>query len=164
VAKIAAMTQDGAGTWSVYLSGEIHSDWRERIAQGVREAGLPVELLAPVTDHSASDDVGVDILGQESEGFWKDHKGAGVNAVRTQTLLRRADVVVVRFGDKYRQWNAAFEAGYAAALGKPLITLHDESLTHALKEVDRAAMATAETPEQVVEILSYAITGPGVRV
>ena len=118
---IVAMSGDGngSGTWSVYLSGEIHSDWRERIAEGVREAGLPVELFSPVTDHGASDDVGVDILGPESEGFWKDHKGAGVNAVRTQTLLRRADVVVVRFGDKYRQWNAAFEAGYAAALGKP---------------------------------------------
>jgi YtoQ family protein len=151
------------GTWHVYLSGEIHSDWRERIAEGVRKAGLPVELMAPVTDHAASDDVGVEILGRESEGFWKDHKGAGVNAVRTQTLLRRADVVVVRFGDEYRQWNAAFEAGYAAALGKPLVTLHDPELAHALKEVDRAAMATAATPEQVVEILGYAITGPGVR-
>ena len=157
------MAENGSDTWDVYLSGEIHSDWRERIAGGVREAGLPVELLSPVTDHGASDDVGVDILGPEQESFWKDHKGAGVNAVRTQTLLRRADVVVVRFGDKYRQWNAAFEAGYAAALGKPLITLHDESLTHALKEVDRAAMATAETPEQVVEVLAYAIAGPGVR-
>ena len=150
-------------TWRIYLSGEIHSDWRERIAEGVRAAGLPVELLAPVTDHGASDDVGIDILGPEQEGFWKDHKGAGVNAVRTQTLLRRADVVVVRFGDKYRQWNAAFEAGYAAALGKPLVTLHDPQLTHALKEVDRAAMATAETPEQVVEILRYAVAGPAVR-
>ena len=148
------------GTWRVYLSGEIHSDWRERIAEGVRAAGLPVELLAPVTDHGASDDVGVDILAPEQEGFWKDHKGAGMNAVRTQTLLRRADVVVVRFGDKYRQWNAAFEAGYAAALGKSLVTLHDPELTHALKEVDRAALATAETPEQVVEILRYAIAGP----
>ena len=157
------MGENGSATWHVYLSGEIHSDWRERIAAGVREADLAVELLAPVTDHGASDDVGVDILGAESDGFWKDHKGAGVNAVRTQTLLRRADVVVVRFGDKYRQWNAAFEAGYAAALGKPLITLHDAELTHALKEVDRAAMAVAETPEQVVEILAYAVTGPGVR-
>ena len=157
------MASNGNGTWQVYLSGEIHSDWRERIAEGVRDAGLPVELLSPVTDHSASDDVGVEILGSEEQGFWKDHKGAGVNAVRTQTLLSRADVVVVRFGDKYRQWNAAFEAGYAAALGKPLITLHDEELTHALKEVDRAAMAVAETPEQVVEILRYAVTGPGVR-
>ena len=145
------------GTWNVYLSGEIHSDWRERIADGVEQAGLPVRLLAPVTDHGASDDVGVDILGPEQEGFWKDHKGAGVNAVRTQTLLRSADVVVVRFGDKYRQWNAAFEAGYAAALGKPLVTLHDGELTHALKEVDRAAVATASEPEQVVDILRYAI-------
>jgi YtoQ family protein len=144
--------------WNVYLSGEIHSDWREQIAEGVRDAGLPVDLLAPVTDHDASDDVGIDVLGPEQEGFWKDHKGAGVNAVRTQTLLRSADVVVVRFGDKYRQWNAAFEAGYAAALGKPIITLHDGELTHALKEVDRAAMATAERPEQVVKILRYATT------
>jgi YtoQ family protein len=148
---------NGDGTWNVYLSGEIHSDWRERIADGVRDAGLPVTLLAPVTDHSASDDVGASILGEEDEQFWRDHKGAGVNAVRTQTLLRKADVVVVRFGDKYRQWNAAFEAGYAAALGKPVITLHDDELTHALKEVDRAAMAVAQSPDQVVEILRYAI-------
>jgi YtoQ family protein len=148
---------NGDGTWNVYLSGEIHSDWRERIADGVRDAGLPVTLLAPVTDHSASDDVGASILGEEDEQFWRDHKGAGVNAVRTQTLLCKADVVVVRFGDKYRQWNAAFEAGYAAALGKPVITLHDDELTHALKEVDRAAMAVAQSPDQVVEILRYAI-------
>ena len=143
------------GTWKVYLAGEIHSDWRERIADGIQEAGLPVKLLAPVTDHEASDDVGVSVLGPEQEGFWKDHKGAGVNAVRTQTMLRRADLVVVRFGDRYRQWNAAFDAGFAAGLGKPIITLHDAELTHALKEVDRAAMATAETPGQVVEILRY---------
>jgi YtoQ family protein len=146
------------GRWSVYLSGEIHSDWRDRIASGVEGAGLPVDLLAPVTDHAASDDVGAEILGEETDKFWRDHKGAGVNAVRTQTLLRRADVVVVRFGEQYKQWNAAFDAGYAAALGKPLITLHDPELEHALKEVDRAAMAVAESPEQVVEILRYAIT------
>ncbi len=145
-----------AGTWNVYLAGEIHSDWRERIADGVRDAGLPVKLLAPVTDHAASDEVGVEILGPEQQGYWKDHKGAGLNAVRTQTMLREADVVVVRFGDKYRQWNAAFDAGFAAALGKPIVTLHDAELSHALEEVDRAAMATAQTPEQVVEILRYA--------
>ncbi len=146
----------GERSWKVYLAGEIHSDWRNRIADGVEQAGLPVKLMAPVTDHAASDEVGVEILGSEQEGFWKDHKGAGVNAVRTQTMLRQADVVVVRFGDKYRQWNAAFDAGFAAALGKPVVTLHDAELTHALKEVDRAAMATAQTPEQVVEILRYA--------
>jgi YtoQ family protein len=145
------------GNWTVYLAGEIHSDWRERIAAGVRDAGLPVDLVSPVTDHSASDDVGVDILGPEADKFWHDHKGAGVNAIRTQTQIRRADVVVVRFGEKYKQWNAAFDAGFAAALGKPLVTLHPPEHDHALKEVDRAAMATAETPEQVVEILRYVI-------
>ncbi len=145
-------------TWRVYLSGEIHTDWRDRIAQGVADAGLPVELLGPVTDHGASDDVGAGILGEETDKFWRDNKGAGINAVRTQTLMRRADVVVVRFGEQYKQWNAAFDAGYAAALGKPIITLHDPELEHPLKEVDRAALAVAQTPEQVVEILRYAIT------
>jgi YtoQ family protein len=143
--------------WSVYLSGEIHSDWRERIAAGVREAELPVELTAPVTDHGESDDCGVEIFGAEEQPFWRDRKGAGLNAVRTRTLLQRADVVVVRFGDKYRQWNAAFEAGYAAALGKPLIVLHPPELDHALKEVDAAAQATAREPEQVVAALRYVI-------
>ena len=147
------------GSWSVYLSGEIHSDWRQQIAAGIERAGLPVELSAPVTDHSASDDAGTGTLGDEAESFWRDHKGAGVNAIRTQTLIRNADLVVVRFGDKYRQWNAAFDAGFAAALGKPIITLHDEDFDHALKEVDRAALATARNAEQVVDVLGYVIEG-----
>jgi YtoQ family protein len=141
--------------WKVYLSGEIHTDWRTRIAEGVRDRGLPVTLSAPVTDHAASDDCGVAILGEEAEGVWKDHKGAGVNAIRTRNQIGQADVVVVRFGDKYRQWNAAFDAGYAAAQGKTIITMHSPDLTHALKEVNRAALAVAETPEQDVEILAY---------
>ncbi len=145
--------------WRVYLAGEIHSDWRERIEAGVREAGLPVQFSAPVTDHAASDDAGVGTLGEESEPFWRDHMGAGVNAIRTQTLIRAADLVIVRFGDKYRQWNAAFDAGYAAALGTPYVTLHDAELDHALKEVDRAAQGTARAPEQAVDLLRYVITG-----
>jgi YtoQ family protein len=146
-------------SWNVYLAGEIHSDWRERIRAGVEAAALPVRLTHPVTDHPASDNCGVAILGDEEQAFWKDHKGAGLNAIRTRTLIHEADVVVVRFGDQYRQWNAAFDAGYAAALGKPIITLHDPALTHALKEVDGAAAAVAERPEQVVEILRYVIRG-----
>ena len=145
--------------WSVYLAGEIHSDWRERIAAGAEQAGIDVSFSSPVTDHGASDEVGVAILGEESESFWKDHKGAGVNAIRTQTLIRQADVVVVRFGEKYKQWNAAFDAGYAAALGKPIVTLHPPEHDHALKEIDRAAMATAESPEQVVDMLRYVLEG-----
>ncbi len=145
--------------WTVYLSGEIHSDWRERIGAGVERAGLPVELVAPVTDHGASDECGVAILGPEQSRFWTDHKGAKVNAIRTRTLIDRADIVVVRFGDKYRQWTTALDAGDASALGKPIIVLHDPSLGHALKEVDAAALATAETPDQVVRLLAYVITG-----
>jgi YtoQ family protein len=143
----------------VYLAGEIHSDWRERIEAGTREAGLPVSFSAPVTDHAASDDAGTGTLGEEGDRFWGDHKGAGVNAIRTQTLIRGADLVVVRFGDRYRQWNAAFDAGFAAALGKPIVTVHDPELDHALKEVDRAAQATARESEQVVDVLRYVIRG-----
>ena len=147
------------GSWNVYLSGEIHSDWRQRIKAGIEGAGLPVQLSAPVTHHAASDDAGTGTLGEEPEAFWRDHMGAGVNAIRTQTLIRNADVVVVRFGDKYRQWNAAFDAGYAAALGKPIVTLHDEDIDHALKEVDRGALATARSADQVVDVLRYVIEG-----
>lgn len=146
-------------SWNVYLSGEIHSDWRQQIADGIEQGGLPVELSTPVTDHGASDDAGTGTLGEEAEPFWRDHKGAGVNAIRTQTLIRKADVVVVRFGDKYRQWNAAFDAGFAAALGKPIVTLHDEEFDHALKEVDRGALATARSSNQVVDVLRYVIEG-----
>jgi YtoQ family protein len=153
------MSTESQRTWIVYLAGEIHSDWRERIAAGVEQAGLPVLLTHPVTDHPASDDCGVAILGPEDDKFWHDHKGAGVNAIRTGTLLREADIVVVRFGEKYKQWNAAFDAGQAAALGMPLITLHPPEHDHALKEVDRAALAVAREPEQVVAILRYAIEG-----
>jgi YtoQ family protein len=140
-----------------YLAGEILSDWRDRVVEACD--GLPVRFTTPVTDHPASDAAGTGTLGDEPEKFWADHKGAGVNSIRTQTLIADADVVVVRFGDKYRQWNAAFDAGYAAALGKPVITQHDPDFDHALKEVDGAARATARTPEQVAAVLRYVITG-----
>ena len=141
--------------WQVYLSGEIHSDWRERIRAKAAERGLPVRFSAPITDHAASDDVGARILGEERDASWRDRKGAQLNAIRTRTALNKADIVVVRFGEKYKQWNAAFDAGYAAALGKPLVVVHPPEHTHALKEVDAAALAVCESPEQVVEILEY---------
>jgi len=142
---------------TVYLAGEIHSDWRDRVIAAAE--GLPVTFTGPVTDHPASDNCGVEILGPEDSDFWKDRKGAGLNAIRTRTAIRRADVVVVRFGEQYRQWNAAFDAGFAAALGKPLIILHPPEHTHALKEVDAAAEAVAQTPEQVGRILRYVCRG-----
>ena len=145
--------------WTVYLSGEIHTGWREVVRAGAEAAGLPVQFTGPVTDHAASDDCGVAILGAEEQKFWHDRKGAGINAIRTRTLIEQADIVVVRFGAQYKQWNAAFDAGYAAALGKSLIILHPPEHQHALKEVDEAAKAVAETPEQVVDILDYVVNG-----
>jgi len=144
-------------TWNVYLSGEIHTDWRQQIIDGAAALELPVRFSSAVTDHEASDAAG-DMLGPSASGFWRDHKSSKVNGIRTKTLLEKCDVAVVRFGDKYKQWNAAFDAGYAAALGKPLITIHDDTLRHALKEVDGAAMAVANTPDQVVDILRYVTT------
>ena len=142
---------------NIYLSGEIHTDWRDQIIDGA--AGLNVSFSAPVTDHDASDNCGVAIMGAEPNKFWHDHKGAKLNAIRTRTLIEQADVVVVRFGDKYKQWNAAFDAGYAAALGKSLIIMHGADHQHALKEVDAAALAVVETPQQVVDILTYVLNG-----
>ncbi len=143
--------------WTVYLSGEIHTDWREQIEAGCRERGLPVSFTSAVTDHDASDAAG-DVLGSEDKAFWRDHKSAKVNAIRIRSHIENCDIAVVRFGDKYKQWNAAFDAGMCAALGKPYITLHDESIVHPLKEVDAAAMAWASEVQQVVEILAY-VTG-----
>jgi len=142
---------------NVYLSGEIHTDWREQIIDGAQ--GLNLSFNSPVTDHAASDDCGVAILGAEPDKVWHDRKGAMVNAIRTRKGIADADVVVVRFGEKYKQWNAAFDAGFAAALGKSLIILQQPDHDHALKEVDAAALAVARTPGQVVEILRYVQTG-----
>ncbi len=141
----------------VYLSGEIHTDWRERIVAGAE--GLDVTFYGPVTDHAASDDCGVAILGAEPDKFWHDRKGAMVNAIRTRRGIEGADVVVARFGTQYKQWNAAFDAGMAAALGKSLIILQPPEHDHALKEVDAAALAVAREPEQVVDILRYVLMG-----
>lgn len=143
-------------TWNVYLSGEIHTDWREQIIAGAASRGLSIEFTSAVTNHEASDAAG-DLLGAEDKSFWRDHKSAKVNAMRTRNLIEKCDIAVVRFGDKYKQWNAAFDAGSCAALGKPYITLHDEDIIHALKEVDGAAMAWAQSTDQVVEMLSYVI-------
>ncbi|CUH77928.1 YtoQ family protein [Tropicibacter naphthalenivorans] len=142
---------------NVYLSGEIHTDWREQIIDGAQ--GLDITFHGPVTDHAASDDCGVEILGAEPNKYWHDHKGAMVNAIRTRKGIADADVVVVRFGEKYKQWNAAFDAGYAAALGKSLIILQQPEHDHALKEVDAAALAMTRTPQEVVQILRYVLTG-----
>jgi YtoQ family protein len=140
---------------NVYLSGEIHTDWRDRIIKGCEDSEYA--FSSAVTDHDASDAAG-DLLGHEEKSFWRDHKSAKVNAIRTKNLIEQCDIAVIRFGDKYKQWNAAFDAGYCAALAKPYITLHSEDIIHPLKEVDAGALAWATTTEQVVEILKYVIS------
>ena len=142
--------------WNVYLSGEIHTDWRDQIIDGAKDLDLPVTFTSAVTNHEASDAAG-DLLGPASDGFWRDHKSSKVNGIRTKTLIDKCDIAVIRFGDKYKQWNAAFDAGQCAALGKPYITLHDEDIIHPLKEVDSSAYAWATSPSQVVELLKYVI-------
>lgn len=141
----------------VYLSGEIHTDWRDKIIQGSQ--GLEISFNMPVTNHSASDDCGVNILGAEEKKYWHDKKSAQINLIRIRAGIEQSDIIVVRFGEKYKQWNAAFDAGYAAALGKSLIIMHAPDISHALKEVDAAALAVTETPEQVVSILKYVLKG-----
>ncbi len=141
---------------TVYLSGEIHTDWRDQIKEGCDKQGLEIDFTSAVTVHEASDAAG-DLLGEEDNQFWRDHKSAKVNAIRIKTMIEQCDVAVVRFGEKYKQWNAAFDAGYCAALGTPYITLHEPDIIHPLKEVDAAAMAWATTPEQVVEMLTYVV-------
>lgn len=142
---------------NVYLAGEIHTNWRDEVADACD--GLSITFTAPVTNHGNSDDCGVAILGAEGDKFWHDHKGAQMNAIRTRKAIGDADVVVVRFGDKYRQWNAAFDAGQACALGKSLIVLQPPEHDHALKEVDAAALAVCRTAEQVARTLRYVLTG-----
>ena len=143
--------------WTVYLSGEIHTQWREAIQEGCAALDLPVEFTSAVTNHEASDAAG-DVLGVPSHDFWRDHQSAKVNSLRIKTCIEQCDIAVIRFGDKFKQWNAAFDAGFCAALSKPYITLHDDSIIHPLKEVDASAMAWAQTPEQVVKVLAYVTT------
>ena len=145
--------------WTVYLSGEIHSNWRENIIENVNKEKLPIIFLGPVTDHNASDDCGVKILGHEEKKYWYDNKGAKLNSIRTRKGIEDSDIVVVKFGEKYKQWNAAFDAGYASALGKSLIIIHEKEFQHALKEIDAAALATVENNTQLLNIFKYLITG-----
>jgi len=141
---------------TVYLSGEIHTTWRDEIKELTQKSGLEIVYVSAVTDHAASD-AAADHLGKEEKQFWRDHKSAKVNAIRTKTLLKSCNVAIIRFGQEYKQWNAAFEAGQCAALDIPYITLHDENIIHPLKEIDAGAMAWAQTTNEVAEILAYVL-------
>ena len=140
---------------TVYLSGEIHTEWRKEIINKSNELNLPIEFLSPNTNHELSDDVGVKILGKEDKKFWHDHKSAKINSIRTKNAIDRSDIVIVRFGEKYKQWNAAFDAGYASAMSKSLIIIHSDENQHALKEIDSVAQAVVKNVDEVIKILNY---------
>ena len=144
---------------NIYLSGEIHTDWREEIIQLCKKEDLSIVFSSPNTDHESSDNCGVEILGAEESNFWKDNKGASINSIKTKKAIKDSDVVIVKFGDKYKQWNAAFDAGYASALNKSTIVIHNDEHQHALKEVDASASAVAKDQHQVVKILKYILDG-----
>ena len=144
---------------NVYLSGEIHSDWREEIIKLCNKEDLSIKFSSPNTNHESSDNCGVEILGAEEKNFWKDNKGANINSIKTKKTIKDSDVVVVKFGEKYKQWNAAFDAGYASALNKSIIVIHGDEHQHALKEVDASASAVAKDQHQVVKILKYLLDG-----
>ena len=143
---------------NVYLSGEIHTNWRDEIINKCKDLNLNITFYSPVTDHGLSDDVGIKILGNEEKKFWHDNKIAKINAIKTRSSIKKSDIIIVRFGDKYKQWNAAFDAGYAIGLSKSLIVLHNEDHQHALKEIDASASAVASTVDEVVKILRYTAT------
>ena len=143
----------------VYLSGEIHTNWRDDIINKCKDLNLNITFYSPVTDHGLSDDVGIKILGNEEKKFWHDNKSAKINAIKTRSSIKKSDIVIVRFGEKYKQWNAAFDAGYAAALSKSLIIIQNDEHQHALKEVDAAALAVTKNTDEVVQILKYTLNG-----
>mgnify|MGYP006110322979 CR=1 FL=1 len=141
--------------WKIYLSGEIHTNWRDEIMSRIDDLNLPIKFYNPITDHELSDNCGAKILGKEKEKFWHDNKSAKLNKIRTKVFIENADIVIIKFGDQYKQWNAAFDAGYAAALSKPIIIIHSNENQHALKEIDASALAITNSHDEVVKVLSY---------
>ena len=140
---------------TIYLAGEIHSPWRDRLRDLVSVRDLPVRFVGPQESHDRSDDIGEDILGAQPSPRYRDLVGAGANTLRTRVLMRRADLAVAYFGEKYRQWNTAADAGAAVAAGIPLLLVRSPDLIHALKELDAMATFTVETLEQAAQTIAY---------
>jgi len=141
--------------YRVYLAGEIHSNWREEIITGCKD--IDIAFLTPEHDHASSDDIGKNVLGNQGSDFYNDNVSAKINSIRNHTNIKQADIVVVKFGEKYKQWNAAFDAGYANALDKKLIVIHPKEFIHALKEIDAAASAVVSSESQVIDILKHLV-------
>lgn len=140
---------------TIYLAGEVHSAWRAELKKLVEAKNVSVRFVGPLDEHDRSDDIGELIVGKQPNARYRDLAGAGVNTLRTRVLMRKADLMVANFGDKYRQWNTAADAGSALAAGIPLLLVRPAELIHALKELDAMADFTVETIEQAAEAIAY---------
>ncbi len=140
---------------TIYAAGEIHSDWRQRLRDQLAALGVEATVIGPQEEHDRSDSVGEDILGEQPGPRYRDLMGARVNTLRTRILMRRADLVVAYFGQKYRQWNTATDAGAALAADVPLVLVREPDLVHALKELDALATLTVENLEQAAQAIAY---------
>lgn len=140
---------------TVYLAGQIHDDWREELKVEAQKRDLPLTFVGPQTDHDRSDQVGEEIIGKQPGDYYRDDAASAVNNFRTEVLMRKADVVIGLFGEKYKQWNTAMDVSAAVTLNKPTIIIRPDSLIHPLKELSNKANVTVETIEQALDVLAY---------
>ena len=141
---------------TVYLAGEIHSTWRNELRNAA--AHLPIDFVSPMENHDQSDAIGEDILGTQATSALKDETASQFNNLRTRVLMSRADLVIAYFGEKFKQWNTAMDAGQALAQGKPLVLINDGASSHALKELSNRAQASVFSIDQAVQALAYILS------
>ncbi len=139
----------------MYLAGEIHSEWRQEVKEKAKALKLPLTFVGPMENHSRSDNIGEEILGERPNPIAKDEAASQINNLRTQVLMQKSDLVIALFGEQYKQWNTAMDATTAVTLGKPLILVRPEKLHHALKELSNKANVTVETVNQALKVIAY---------
>ncbi|UAC47591.1 YtoQ family protein [Bacillus aquiflavi] len=140
---------------TIYLAGEIHTNWRNELKEKAKSLNLPVTFVGPMENHDRSDSIGEEILGEQPNIIYKDEAASSINNLRTQILMSKSDLVIALFGEKYKQWNTAMDASAAISLGKPLILIRPKEFHHPLKELSRKANVTVETVNQALKALSY---------
>lgn len=140
---------------TVYLAGEIHTNWRDEIIEKAKAKNLPLSFVSPQLNHDRSDSIGEDILGEQPGKYYRDEAASSINNLRTQVMMQKADLVIALFGEEYKQWNTAMDASAAVSLGKPLILIRPEKFIHPLKELSNRANVTVSTVDQAIEVLSY---------
>lgn len=152
-------------TLTVFLTGHIHGDWRERVRQMAESKGLSILFKGPCEDHGLSDDIGVQIrnvtesdVGADYFPCVKDDLGGRVNNLRTRVWIARSDILIAFFDEdhkNYRQWNTSSDIAEANRHGKPVIVVHGPGFRHSLKELDGRADVVVDSLEQAVEVLAY---------